>query len=119
MSISYVTRGAGKPLILLHPGLWYNWNNFPEWNREVAGGGSRGSANQAGQGGGCALLVVIGFIVLLIGMCSKSDNGSTTDSTSAISGGSSEPVAAETRYVSARALNCRAALVYSSEFRNC
>ncbi|MDB6150141.1 MAG: hypothetical protein JWQ44_1589, partial [Chthoniobacter sp.] len=33
---------AGKPLILLHPGLWYNWNNFPQWNREVAGGGSRG-----------------------------------------------------------------------------
>jgi putative membrane-bound dehydrogenase-like protein len=33
---------AGKPLVLLHPGLWYNWNNFPEWNREVAAGGARG-----------------------------------------------------------------------------
>jgi putative membrane-bound dehydrogenase-like protein len=34
--------GAGKPLVLLHPGLWYNWKNFPQWNREVCGGGSRG-----------------------------------------------------------------------------
>ena len=72
-----------------------------------SGGGSSGSSNQASQGG-CGLLAVIGFIVLLIGMCSKSDNGSTSGSTSAMSGGSSEAVAAETRYVSARALNCRA-----------
>jgi putative heme-binding domain-containing protein len=47
--ISSATRKAlmdwvntGKPLVLLHPALWYNWNNFPEWNREIAGGGSRG-----------------------------------------------------------------------------
>lgn len=33
---------AGKPLVLVHPGLWYNWKNFPEWNREIVGGGSRG-----------------------------------------------------------------------------
>jgi type 1 glutamine amidotransferase len=33
---------AGKPLVLLHPGVWYNWPNFPEWNKEVCGGGSRG-----------------------------------------------------------------------------
>ncbi len=33
---------AGKPLILLHPGLWYNWPNFPEYNRDIAGGGARG-----------------------------------------------------------------------------
>jgi putative heme-binding domain-containing protein len=33
---------AGKGLILLHPGLWYNWNDWPEYNRVIAGGGSRG-----------------------------------------------------------------------------
>lgn len=34
--------GAGRPLILLHAGVWYNWKNFPEFNRDLAGGGSRG-----------------------------------------------------------------------------
>ncbi len=33
---------AGKGLILIHPGLWYNWANFPEYNRELAGGGAHG-----------------------------------------------------------------------------
>lgn len=33
---------AGKGLVLLHPGVWYNWPNWPEFNRVLAGGGSRG-----------------------------------------------------------------------------
>jgi putative heme-binding domain-containing protein len=33
---------AGKGLVLLHPGLWYNWADWPEYNRVLAGGGSRG-----------------------------------------------------------------------------
>ena len=33
---------AGKGLVLLHPGLWYNFGDWPEYNRELAGGGSRG-----------------------------------------------------------------------------
>lgn len=33
---------AGKPLLLLHPALWYNWNDWPEYNRTLVGGGSRG-----------------------------------------------------------------------------
>lgn len=33
---------AGRGLVLLHPGLWYNWPNWPEFNRTLAGGGSRG-----------------------------------------------------------------------------
>lgn len=33
---------AGKPLVLLHPGVWYNWPNFPAWNKEIVGGGSKG-----------------------------------------------------------------------------
>ena len=33
---------AGKGLVLLHPGLWYNWNEWASYNRELAGGGSRG-----------------------------------------------------------------------------
>ena len=33
---------AGKGLVLLHPGLWYNWPNWAAFNKELAGGGSRG-----------------------------------------------------------------------------
>jgi uncharacterized protein len=33
---------AGKGLLLVHPALWYNWNDWPEYNRVLAGGGSRG-----------------------------------------------------------------------------
>ena len=33
---------AGKGLVLVHPALWYNWNSWPEYNRILAGGGSRG-----------------------------------------------------------------------------
>jgi putative membrane-bound dehydrogenase-like protein len=32
----------GKGFIGLHPGLWYNWNDWPEYNRDLIGGGSRG-----------------------------------------------------------------------------
>jgi putative membrane-bound dehydrogenase-like protein len=33
---------AGKGIVLLHPGLWYNWPDWPDYNRVLAGGGSRG-----------------------------------------------------------------------------
>lgn len=33
---------SGKGLIGLHPGLWYNWADWPEYNRQLIGGGSRG-----------------------------------------------------------------------------
>ncbi|MBM3876750.1 MAG: c-type cytochrome [Verrucomicrobia bacterium] len=33
---------AGKGLVLLHAGVWYNYRDWPEYNRELAGGGSRG-----------------------------------------------------------------------------
>ena len=33
---------SGKGLIGLHPGLWYNWNDWPEFNRTLVGGGARG-----------------------------------------------------------------------------
>ncbi|MEO5803143.1 MAG: ThuA domain-containing protein, partial [Verrucomicrobiota bacterium] len=33
---------AGKPLLLTHPALWYNWKDWPEYNRVWVGGGSRG-----------------------------------------------------------------------------
>ena len=32
----------GKGFIGLHPGLWYNWRDWPEFNRTLVGGGSRG-----------------------------------------------------------------------------
>jgi type 1 glutamine amidotransferase len=33
---------AGKGLVLLHAGVWYNFPDWPEYNRRLAGGGSRG-----------------------------------------------------------------------------
>jgi len=32
---------AGKGLVLVHPALWYNWNDWPEYNRLLVGGGAR------------------------------------------------------------------------------
>jgi type 1 glutamine amidotransferase len=33
---------SGKGLVLVHPALWYNWGDWPEYNRKLCGGGSRG-----------------------------------------------------------------------------
>jgi type 1 glutamine amidotransferase len=33
---------AGKGVVLLHAGVWYNYRDWPEYNRILAGGGSRG-----------------------------------------------------------------------------
>ena len=33
---------SGKGIIALHPGTWYEWKNFPQWNKEIVGGGTRG-----------------------------------------------------------------------------
>ncbi|WP_057937129.1 ThuA domain-containing protein [Algoriphagus resistens] len=33
---------AGKGIILAHPALWYNWNDWPEYNKTMVSGGSRG-----------------------------------------------------------------------------
>lgn len=33
---------GGKGLVGLHPGLWYNWADWPEYNRQLIGGGARG-----------------------------------------------------------------------------
>jgi len=33
---------SGKGIIALHPGTWYAWANFPQWNKEIVGGGTRG-----------------------------------------------------------------------------
>ncbi len=33
---------AGKGLLLVHPALWYNWSDWPEYNQVLCGGGSRG-----------------------------------------------------------------------------
>lgn len=32
---------AGKGLLLVHPALWYNWGNWPEYNQKLVGGGAR------------------------------------------------------------------------------
>lgn len=31
----------GMSLLIHHPSLWYNWKDWPEYNRELVGGGSR------------------------------------------------------------------------------
>ncbi len=73
------------------------------------GGGAGGAATQqVGQSGGCALIGFIGFIVLLIGMCSKDDMTSTPGSSLSSRDSANEALVAETRYVSAQSLNCRA-----------
>ncbi|MGN6384919.1 MAG: DUF7133 domain-containing protein, partial [Verrucomicrobiota bacterium] len=33
---------AGKGLVLVHPALWYNFNDWPQYNAELVGGGARG-----------------------------------------------------------------------------
>jgi type 1 glutamine amidotransferase len=38
--LGYANRGGG--IIAHHPGNWYAWRNFPEWNKEIIGGGTRG-----------------------------------------------------------------------------
>ena len=32
---------AGRGLLLVHPALWYNWPDWPEYNRVLVGGGAR------------------------------------------------------------------------------
>lgn len=32
---------AGKGVLLIHPSIWYNWEDWPAYNRELVGGGSR------------------------------------------------------------------------------
>jgi len=32
----------GHGLLLVHPAVWYNWNDWPEYNRTFVSGGSRG-----------------------------------------------------------------------------
>jgi type 1 glutamine amidotransferase len=33
---------AGKGIVMLHPGMWYNFGDWPEYNRDLVGGGARG-----------------------------------------------------------------------------
>ncbi|HUS35758.1 MAG TPA: ThuA domain-containing protein, partial [Verrucomicrobiae bacterium] len=32
---------AGKGLLLVHPALWYNWQEWPEYNQKLVAGGAR------------------------------------------------------------------------------
>ena len=32
---------SGKGLLLIHPALWYNWGDWPQYNRDLVGGGAR------------------------------------------------------------------------------
>jgi type 1 glutamine amidotransferase len=31
----------GNGLVIVHAGAWYNWSTFPQWNRDIVGGGAR------------------------------------------------------------------------------
>lgn len=31
----------GMPMLIYHPSIWYNWEDWPEYNRQLVGGGSR------------------------------------------------------------------------------
>jgi len=37
--IDYANGGGG--IVALHPGTWYAWGNFPQWNKEILGGGTK------------------------------------------------------------------------------
>jgi type 1 glutamine amidotransferase len=37
--MNYANAGGG--LVVLHAGGWYGWNYFPQWNREIVGGGTK------------------------------------------------------------------------------
>lgn len=38
--LDFAAKGNG--IVLLHAALWYNWKDWPEYNLQLAGGGSRG-----------------------------------------------------------------------------
>jgi len=38
--LDFVERGGG--LLLLHPAIWFNWADWPEYNARLVGGGARG-----------------------------------------------------------------------------
>jgi type 1 glutamine amidotransferase len=38
--LAYANRGGA--IVAHHPGTWYAWKNFPEWNAQIVGGGARG-----------------------------------------------------------------------------
>jgi type 1 glutamine amidotransferase len=38
--IDFANRGGA--IVALHPGTWYAWKDFPEWNLQIVGGGTRG-----------------------------------------------------------------------------
>jgi Protein of unknown function (DUF4236)/Bacterial SH3 domain len=72
------------------------------------GGGAGGSSSQqTAQGGGCALLGIVGFIILLVAMCSK-DETPTDLASPTVNGAAPVQPILDTRYVSAQSLNCRA-----------
>lgn len=32
---------SGMPMLIYHPSIWYNWNDWPEYNQNIVAGGSR------------------------------------------------------------------------------
>lgn len=97
-SVSVGSRGTRANVGLPGTGLSYS-----QQLSRGDGGGAPPSSTQA-QGNGCALLGLIGFMVLLVGMCSSSRTSEPGNTV-----GSSEPIASETAYVSAPSVNCRSA----------
>jgi len=37
--VEFVEKGGG--LLILHPATWFNWSDWPEYNRDLVGGGAR------------------------------------------------------------------------------
>ncbi|MEB2773835.1 ThuA domain-containing protein [Algoriphagus sp. D3-2-R+10] len=38
----FAFANSGKGIIIAHAGMWYSWNDWPEYNRDLVSGGSRG-----------------------------------------------------------------------------
>ena len=43
--LDFSARGGG--LVLVHPATWYNWADWPEYNRELVGGGAKSHESYA------------------------------------------------------------------------
>jgi SH3-like domain-containing protein len=96
-SVNMGSRGTRANVGLPGTGLSYS--------QQLSSGDSGGAPPNSTQaaGNGCALLGVIGFVVLLVGMCSSPKTNTPT------SAGVSEAPLSETAYVSAKSANCRSA----------
>ena len=93
-SVNVGARGSRTTVGLPGTGLSYS--------TPLSGGGSAPPGQATTAGNGCAAILGLGFIILLIGMCSSNSSKTTDPATPSVS-------SSELTYVTARSANCRSA----------